>query len=81
VLVLPLGFVGGVLLLVGVLEVFEEVGVEDGGGDFVVARGPLAEVDGTAAVRAEGDFWGIGGDEFFADRAGDGFGHGRVPKG
>lgn len=30
-------FAGGVLLLLGVLEVFEEVGVEDRGGDFVVA--------------------------------------------
>ena len=75
-LVAPLGFVGGVLLLLGVLEVFEEVGVEDGGGDFVVARGPLAEVDGAAALGAEGDFEGVEGDFFAADGAVEGFGHG-----
>jgi hypothetical protein len=75
-LVAPLGFVGGVLLLLGVLEVFEEVGVEDGGGDFVVARGPLAEVDGAAALGAEGDFGGVEGDFFAADGAVEGFGHG-----
>ena len=67
---------GGVLLLLGVLEVFEEVGVEDGGGDFVVAGGPLAEVDGAAALGAEGDFGAVEGDEFFADGAVEGFGHG-----
>ncbi len=75
-LVLPsVGFAGGVLLLLGVIEVFEEVGVEDGGGDFVVAGGPLAEVDGSAALGAEGDFGGVEGDEFFADGAVEGFGH------
>jgi hypothetical protein len=83
VLVAPLGvgleFVvevaGGVVLLLGVLEVFEEVGVEDGGGDFVVPGGPLAEVDGAAALGAEGDFGGVEGNEFFADGAVEGFGH------
>ena len=67
---------GGVGLLLGVLDVFEEVGVEDGGGDFVVAGGPLAKVDGAAALGAERDFGGVEGDEFFADGAVEGFGHG-----
>jgi len=73
-LILPFCFAGGVLLLLGVFEVFEEVRVEDGGGDLVVARGPLAEVDGAAAVGTEGDVGVGGGDGFFADGAGDGFG-------
>jgi hypothetical protein len=72
------GVGGGVLLLLGVLEVFEEVGVEDGGGDLVVSGGPLAEVDGATALGAEGDFGGVEGDEFFADGAVEGFGHGEV---
>ena len=38
---------------IGAGEFFEEVGVLDGGGDFVVAAGPLAEVDAAAAVGAE----------------------------
>jgi len=67
---------GGVVLLLGVLEVFEEVGVEDGGRDFVVAGGPLAEVDGAAALGAEWDFGGVEGNEFFADGAVERFGHG-----
>ena len=58
------------------LEVFEEVGVEDGGGNFVVAGSSLAEVDGTAALGAEGDFGEVEGNEFFADGAVEGFGHG-----
>ena len=39
---------GGVF--VGAGELFEEVGVLDGTGDFVVSAGPLAEVDAAAAV-------------------------------
>ena len=70
------GVARGVVLLLGVLEVFEKVGVEDGGGDFVVAGGPLAEVDGAAALGAEGDFGGVEGNEFFADGAVERFGHG-----
>ena len=67
------------LLLLGVLEVFEEVRVEDRGANLVVARGPLAEVDGAATVGAEGDV-GVGGEDgLFADGAGDGFGHGDYP--
>src|ERR1700735_4906951 len=70
------GVARGVVLLLGVLEVFEKVGVEDGRGDFVVAGGPLAEVDGATALGAEGDFGGVEGGEFFADGAVEGFGHG-----
>jgi hypothetical protein len=70
------GFAGGVLLLLGVLEIFKEIGIEDGGGDFVVAGGPLAEVDGAAALGAEGNFGGVEGDKFFADGAVKWFGHG-----
>ena len=78
-LVSPLGFVGGVLLLLGVLEVFEEVGVEDRGGDFVVARGPLAEVDAAATVGAEGEVFVGGGYGLLAGGAlEDGLGHGSV---
>jgi hypothetical protein len=77
--VLPeLGFVGGVLLLLGVFEVFEQVGVEDGGADFVVARGPLAKVDEAAAVGAERDVLGVEWDGFAADGAVEDFGHGRA---
>ncbi len=65
-----------VLLLLGVLEVFEEVGVEDGGGDFVVAGGPLAEVDEAAAVGAEGEVFVGGEDDFAAGGAEEGFGLG-----
>ena len=54
----------------GVLKVFEQVGVEDRGANLVVARGPLAEVDGAATVGAEGDV-GVGGEDgLFADGAG-----------
>jgi hypothetical protein len=78
-LILPeLGRVtGGVVLLLGVLEVFEEVGIEDRRRDFVITGGPLAEVDGAAALGAERDFGGVEGNEFLADGAVEGFGHGR----
>jgi hypothetical protein len=51
---------GSVFVAVGVVfaragQIFEEVGVLDGGGDFVVAAGPFAEVDTAAAVGAEGE--------------------------
>jgi len=65
------------LLLLGMFEVFEEIGVEDGGGDFVLAGSPLAEVDGAAAVGAEGDIEGVEGDWLAADGAVEDFGHGR----
>ena len=42
------------VVLVGAGELFEEVGVLNGGGDLVVAAGPFAEVDAAAAVGAEG---------------------------
>ena len=43
------------VVLVGAGELFEEVGVLDRSGDFVVAAGPFAEVDAAAAVGAEGE--------------------------
>ena len=39
----------------GLLKLFGEFGIEDGRRDFVVAGGPLAEIDQAAAVRAERD--------------------------
>ena len=57
------------LLLLGVFEVFEQIRIEDGGADLVVSRGPFAEVDGAAALRAEGDFGGVDGNDFLADGA------------
>ena len=50
-------FVAGVGETVGFRagELFEEVGILDGGGDLVVAAGPFAEVEQTAAVGAEGE--------------------------
>jgi hypothetical protein len=66
------------LLLLCVLEVLEEIGVEDGRAYLVVARGPLAEVDGAAAVGAEGDV-GVGERDFFAaDGALEDFSHGTL---
>jgi len=47
-------------------EVFEDFGVEDGGTDFVDARGPLSEVDFAAAVAAEGEVFAVEEDEFAA---------------
>jgi hypothetical protein len=41
------------VVLVGAGEFFEEVGVLDGGRDFIVAAGPFTEVDAAAAVGAE----------------------------
>ena len=62
------------LLLLGVLEVFEQIGIEDGRGDFVVSRSPLAEIDGAAAVGAEGDVGGVEWDFLAADGTFEDFG-------
>jgi hypothetical protein len=48
-------FVVLAVVFVGAGELFEEVGVLDGGGDLVVAAGPFAEVDAAAAVGTEGE--------------------------
>ena len=56
-------------VLVGAGEFFEEVGVLDGGGDFVVAAGPFAEVDPAAAVGAEGKVFAAGEYDVSASRA------------
>jgi hypothetical protein len=65
----------------GAGELFEEVGVLDGGGDLIVAGGPFAEVEDAAAVGAEGEVL-VGGEDYFAaGGAEEGFGcgaHSRV---
>ena len=43
------------VVLVRAGEFFEQVGILDGGGDLVVAARPLAQIDATAAVGAEGE--------------------------
>jgi hypothetical protein len=48
-------------------ELFEKIGVEDGGADLVIARSPLAEVDQAAAIGAEGNIRGVERDFFAAD--------------
>ena len=62
-------FVVLAVVLVGAGELFEEVGVLDGGGDFVIAAGPLAEVDTAAAVGAEGEVFAAGEYDVSASRA------------
>src|SRR5580693_3652641 len=66
-------FVVLAVVFVGAGELFEEVGVLDGGGDFVVAAGPFAEVDAAAAVGAEGEVFAAGEDEVAAGGAAQGF--------
>ena len=70
--VLAIGFVGAG-------ELLEKVGVLDGSGDFVVAGGPLAEIDATAAVGAEGQVFVPGKDDGAAGGAAEGFGGHDVP--
>jgi hypothetical protein len=60
-------------MLVGAGEFLEEVGVLNGGGDFVVAAGPFAEVDAPAAVGAEGEVFATGEDDVAAGGAAKGF--------
>ena len=57
----------------GAGDFLEEVGVLDRGGDFVVAAGPLAEVDAAAAVGAEGEVFAAGEDDIAAGGAAKGF--------
>ena len=66
-------FVVLAVVFVGAGELFEEVGVLDGGGDFVVAGGPFAEVDAAAAVGAEGKVLAPGEDDGAAGGAAEGF--------
>jgi hypothetical protein len=72
-LILPL--VVGVAALLGSLSFLKQVGVEDGRADLVLPRRPVAEVDGAAAVGAEGDVVGVQGDFLAADGTVEGFGH------
>ena len=69
-------FVVLAVVFVGAGELFEEVGVLDGGGDFVVAAGPFAEVDAAAAVAAEGEVFVPFEDEGAAGGAAESFRHG-----
>jgi hypothetical protein len=56
-------------------ELFEKIGILDGGADLVVAGGPLAEVEDAAAVGAEGEVFVGGEDDLAAGGAEEGFGH------
>jgi hypothetical protein len=57
------------IVLVGASEFFEEIGILDGCGDFIVAAGPLAEVDAAAAIGAEGEVFAGGEDDVAASGA------------
>jgi hypothetical protein len=50
-------------------EVFQQIGIEDRGADFVDAHGPLAEVDAAATVTAEGEVFVGGLHQLFAGGA------------
>ena len=50
-------------------QVFEDVGIEDRGADFIDAHGPFAEVDAAAAVTAEGEVFVGSEDQFLAGGA------------
>jgi hypothetical protein len=67
-------FVVLAVVFVGAGELFEEVRVLYGGGDFVVAASPLAEVEKAAAVGAEGKVFAGGQDDFAAGGAEERFG-------
>ena len=62
------------VVLVGAGELFEEIGVLDGGGDFVVAAGPFAKVDAAAAVGAEREVFVLLEDQRAAGGAAQRFG-------
>jgi hypothetical protein len=66
-------FVVLAIVLVGAGEFLEQVGVLDGGRDFIVAAGPFAEVDAAAAVGAEGEVFATGEDDVAAGGAAKGF--------
>ena len=60
-------------MLFGAGQFFEQVGVLDGSGNFVIAAGPLAQVDAAATVRAEGEVFAAGKDDGAAGGAAEGF--------
>jgi hypothetical protein len=62
-------FVVLAVMFVGAGEFFEEVGVLDRGGDFVIAAGPFAEVDAATAIRAEREVFALGKDDVAAGGA------------
>jgi hypothetical protein len=57
------------------LDLFEEIRVENGRGNLVVARCPLTEIEETAAIGAEGNVWGVEWDFFAADGTVESLGH------
>ena len=61
------------IVFLGAGQFFKEVGVLDGGGDFVIAAGPFAEVDAAAAVGTEGEVFAAGEDDSSARGAAEGF--------
>jgi len=50
-------------------QVFKNVGIQDGRGDFVGSTGPLAQIDLAAAVAAEGEIFVSSGDDGLASGA------------
>ncbi len=61
------------IVLVGTRELFEKIGVLNRGRDLVVAAGPFAEVDATAAVGAEGEVFVAGEDDVATGGTAKGF--------
>ncbi len=67
-------FVHRVPLLLGVLELFEQIWIEDGRADLVLAGGPLAEINTTAAIGAKRRVFGVEKDGRVTGGAAKGFG-------
>jgi hypothetical protein len=59
-------FVVTIALPTHLTEIFEHLGIEDGGADFVDTHSPLAEVDFAAAIAAKGEVFVFGGDDHAA---------------
>ena len=56
------------LVLVGTGELFEEVGVLNRTRNLIIAAGPFAQIDATAAVGTEGEVFVAGEDDIAAGR-------------
>jgi hypothetical protein len=56
-------------------QLFEEIGILDGGGDLVVSAGPLAEVEEAATIGTEREVLVRGEDDFATDGAEESFWH------
>jgi len=61
------------IVLIGTCELFEEVGVLNRGRDLIVAAGPFAQIDATAAVGAEGEVFVAGEDDVATGGTAKGF--------